>query len=97
MPADRTDRGALARRRREIEEVDRSIVVLLAARLEAAQRALRARVPRTGRITDPAQERRIVERSRRWARELDVPEEIVEQLFRSLLAAGKRRFRSSAG
>lgn len=95
MRTNRSDLGSLARLRREIAEVDRSIVVLLSARLEAAQRALRVRVPRTGEVTDAAQERRILERSRRWARELDVPEKLVELLFRGLLAAGKQRFRSS--
>ncbi len=73
--------------------MDRSIVLLLAARLDAAQRAIHARVghdPR--RTTDAAQERRVLQRSRAWAREVGLPEKLVETLFRTLIEEGKARF-----
>ena len=92
MPAHRDPPGTLAELRREIARLDRSLVVLMAARLDAAERAIRLRSERTGRLTDPAQERRILERARRWADELDVPPGVVERLFPELVAAGKRRF-----
>ncbi|MCW6167258.1 MAG: chorismate mutase [Thermoplasmatales archaeon] len=46
--------------RNEIESVDRSIVLLLAARLDAARRALSLRAPSERRVTDPGQERRVL-------------------------------------
>lgn len=84
----------LARRRREIERLDRAIVLLLAARLEAAGRAIAWRSARGREPTDPAQERRVLLRSRRWARDLGVPEELVERLFQTLIEEGKTRFRT---
>jgi chorismate mutase len=95
MGDDGEDLQTLTQIRGEIESVDRSIVLLLAARLEAAQRALRARAGRGHRLTDPAQERRVLQRSRRWAREVGVPEAIAEELFRTLIEEGKVRFRRS--
>lgn len=75
--------------------MDRSIVLLLAARLNAAQRALEVRVARHQRLTDEAQERRVLGRAARWAGELGVPETIVDRLFRTLVEEGKARFRRS--
>lgn len=85
----------LAQLRREIESVDRSIVLLLAARLHVAQRAIELRVGTSRRLTDPAQERRVIERGREWARELGVSENMVTQLFRTLVEEGKARFRTA--
>lgn len=87
-------RESLARLRLEIESVDRSIVLLLAARLDAAQRALRTRTVRDRRTTDLAQERRVLRRARGWARELGLPEALVESLFSTLIEEGKARFAS---
>lgn len=85
------DAETLARLRREIESIDRSILLLLAARLHAAQRAIRVRGGRTGSVTDREQERRVLLRGQRWAEELGVPPRLVENLFRSLLEEGKTR------
>lgn len=74
--------------------MDRSIVLMLAARLDAAQRALRLRAGHGGNLTDPKQERRVLARGRKWARDLGLPPALVEDLFRSLIEEGKRRFRS---
>lgn len=86
------DAQTLARLRREIESIDRSIVLLLAARLHAAQKAIRVRGTRTGSVTDREQERRVLLRGQRWAEELGVPPRLVNNLFRSLLEEGKTRF-----
>jgi chorismate mutase len=84
----------LTRLRHEIESIDRSIVLLLAARLDAVQRALRVRAGANREITDREQERRILLRSRKWAHELGLPRTLVDELFRSLIEEGKARFRS---
>lgn len=95
MSGTRGSVAPLAAARQEIESIDRSIVLLLAARLAAAQRALRLRVSQHHGLTDVAQEHRVLERSRRWARGLGVPESLVERLFRTLLEEGKARYRST--
>jgi chorismate mutase len=95
MPRESCRPESLAQVRREIESVDRSIVLLVAARLDAARRALRLRVTHGHRMTDGAQERRVLERSREWALELGLPERLVQSLFSTLIEEGKARFRSS--
>jgi len=85
-------RESLARLRTEIESIDREIVLLIAARLEAADRALQLRVIRGRPITDPDQERRVLGRARAWAEADDVPAALVERLFRALVEEGKSRF-----
>jgi isochorismate pyruvate lyase len=92
MPAKRRPPSTLAMLRHEIESIDRQIVLLLAARLDAAGRAIRVRTARPGPITDRSQEVRIVERSRAWAAELGLPPTLVDNLFRSLVEEGKARF-----
>jgi chorismate mutase len=86
--------SSLARLRQEIESVDRSIVLLLAARLDAARRAIRLRAGGQCRMTDRDQERRVFLRSLAWAEELRLPPKLVENLFRSLIEEGKARFLS---
>ena len=78
--------------RDEIESIDRQIVLLLAARLDVAQAAIRVRTGRSGPTTDRSQEVRILERTRAWAGELGLPPALVENLFRSLVEEGKVRF-----
>jgi len=85
-------RESLARLRTEIESIDREIVLLIAARLEAADRALQLRVVRGRPITDPDQERRVLGRARAWAEAEEVPSTLVERLFRALVEEGKSRF-----
>lgn len=92
MPAKRPAPSTLAMLRQEIECIDRQIVLLLAARLDAAGRAIRVRTARPGSITDRSQEVRILERSHVWASELGLPPTLVDNLFRSLVEEGKARF-----
>lgn len=67
-------------------------MLLLAARLDAAHRALQTRSGYDHRTTDPAQEKRVLQRGRTWARELGLPEALVETLFQTLIEEGKTRF-----
>jgi chorismate mutase len=97
MTPDRPEPDSLSRIRQEIESVDRSIVLLLAARLEAADRAIRARAAHDRHVTDREQERRVLVRGRTWAEELGLPRPLVENLFRSLLEEGKARYLSAEG
>ena len=77
--------------REEIESVDRSLTLLLAARLDAAERAIRQRMTYDAQVTDREQEARVLYRSRRWADELGLPRRLVDHLFRSLIEEGKAR------
>ncbi len=95
MPLDRPGAESLVHLRHEIESVDRSIVLLLAARLDGAERAIRARVAHGRPVTDEAQEDRVLRRAREWARELGLPPALVDTLFRTLIAEGKARFRAA--
>jgi chorismate mutase len=92
MPAKRHAPSTLAMLRHEIESIDRQIVLLLAARLDAARRAILVRTARSGSITDRSQEVQILERSHAWAAELGLPPMLVDNLFRSLVEEGKARF-----
>jgi chorismate mutase len=94
MPSDPHDAAVLARIRQEIESVDRSIALLLAARIDAAQRAIRVRSRVQNRVTDTEQERKIFQRTQEWAEELRLPPKLVENLFRSLIEEGKARYLS---
>ncbi|EQD74123.1 chorismate mutase [mine drainage metagenome] len=89
------DLDSLDRIRQQIERVDRSIVMMLAARIATAQRALRLRAGHDRNLTDRKQERRVLARSRMWAQDLGVPPALVEDLFRSLIEEGKARFQSA--
>ena len=77
--------------------MDREIVLLLAARLDAAQRAIAERAALNHPVTDRVQEARVLERTQAWAEELGLPRKLVEHLFRSLMEEGKTRFISGQG
>jgi chorismate mutase len=94
MKSDRPETDSLLRIRQELESIDRTIVLALAARLDAAHRAIRMRAARGHPITDREQERRVLLRSRRWAEEFGVSKALVESLFRSLVEEGKARYLS---
>jgi chorismate mutase len=81
--------------RRELARIDRAIVMLLAARLTLAAKVIAARAERGGRETLRPQEQVVLERVRAWSSELDVPAELVESTFRSLIQAGKERYREA--
>jgi chorismate mutase len=84
--------SSLRAARHEIEQIDRALVLLVAARLEAAGSAIRIRSERDGQISDPSQEQLVLSRARAWAEQADVPPWLVETVFRAMVKAGKERF-----
>lgn len=79
----------LERLRKEIEELDRALVRLIAARCRASSRAVRVRLSAGGPLTDPHQERHVLDRARTAGGALGLPGDLVDELFRALLQAGK--------
>ena len=92
MPPSDESVPALQRARHEIEQIDRALVLLVAARLEAAGSAIRIRTETGGRVTDPVQEELVLARARVWAEQAGVPPWLVETIFRATVKAGKERF-----
>ena len=83
---------SLASLRRDLEEIDRAIVLLVAARVESACTAIRFRVENGEGVSHPVQEARVIARAREWAGELGVSPIAVETIFRAIVRAGKERF-----
>lgn len=81
--------------RQEIEEIDRALVFLVAARVEAACSAIRLRSKMDGQLSDAAQEEIVLTRALGWAEQAGLSPALVEMIFRGMLAAGKDRFTSS--
>jgi chorismate mutase len=92
MTPERTDPMLLARLRTEIEGIDRALLLLLVARMNAAGRAIDARIARGEPVTDTLQEQKVMDRSRGWGEQLGLPRPLVEGLFRDLLDTGKARY-----
>jgi len=83
--------------RRDLEKIDRAIVLLVAARVDAACSAIRLRSQKEGRVADPAQEERVIVRAKEWADQLGVSTTLTETIFRAIVESGKEKFvRSSA-
>lgn len=104
MVEDPPAESSLPALRAEIEQIDRAIVALLAARLDAAGAAIRLRSRLDGRIENPTQEARVLARARKWGATLGLPAAVTNTVFRTLIDEGKARFaagpygiRSSAG
>lgn len=83
---------SLASARRELEEIDRAIVLLIAARVDAACSAIRIRTRTDGSLEDPAQEALVIARAREWAGQAGISPAAVEAAFRAIVMAGKERF-----
>ena len=75
--------------RQGIARIDHALVHLMAARFEAARRAIRHRSLRGDGPTDVDQEALVLDRAHRWASEVGLPPELVAQILRSLVEAGK--------
>ncbi|HEY1198901.1 MAG TPA: chorismate mutase [Thermoplasmata archaeon] len=78
--------------RRDLEEIDRAIVLLVAARVEAACTAIRLRSEGNGEVSDPAQEERVLARAQGWAEQAGLSPARVRTIFRAVVGAGKDRF-----
>jgi chorismate mutase len=83
--------------RPRLERLDRLIVELLAVRVVLATAAIRTRTNDGGEVTDPIQERKVLERAWVWSRELGVPPAVVNGLFPTLFLVAKERFRQERG
>jgi chorismate mutase len=92
MPRAREPAASLSSLRHELEELDRAIVLLIAARLEVAVAAIRVRSAPKGSISDPAQEERVLARAQLWAVELGISGASMESIFRTIVEAGKARY-----
>jgi len=89
--------ASLASLRRDLEEIDRAIVLLVAARVDAACSAICLRSQKEGRISDPAQEERVIARAQVWAEQLGVSTTLTGTIFRAIVESGKEKFvRSSS-
>jgi len=83
---------SLASLRHDLEEIDRAIVLLVTARVEAACEAIRCRVENGESISNPVQEARVIARARGWAEGRGVSPIAVETIFRAIVRAGKERY-----
>ncbi len=78
--------------RRELEKIDRQIVLLLAARVRTALDAIALRSQEGETVTNSAQEDQVLARARAWAAEVGLSPGLVESVLRSTIEEGKRRF-----
>jgi prephenate dehydrogenase len=92
MPAlDLRDRSPeLAEVRDLIDEVDREILALLDRRTQLARRAARAKAGLGAPVLDPAREASLLRDRRAWARDLGLDEQMVEEVFQTLLRISRR-------
>jgi prephenate dehydrogenase len=73
-----------------IDEVDRELLGLLQRRTQLAKRAARAKAELGAPILDPARETTLLQDRRVWAQELGLDENLVEEVFRTLLRVSRR-------
>jgi len=94
--ADRPRTGpSLVALRRDLELIDRTIVLLLAERISTAGRAIRCRAQLDGQVANPAQEARVLARAREWGASLGLSDELTDTVFRALLEEGKEQYVAS--
>lgn len=75
--------------REEIARIDHAIVLLVAARLRAARRAIDWRAAHGEDQTNRDQELVVRDRAREWARQVAVPPEFAVHVIQALVNAGK--------
>ena len=91
--ADRPRTGpSLVALRRDLELIDRTIVLLLAERIGTAGMAIRCRSQVDGQVANPAQEARVLARAREWGASLGLSDELTDSVFRAVLEEGKVQF-----
>ena len=96
MPTIETSTRSLAELRSELEGIDRSLLLLMAERIRVARDAIALRRLHGEKVTDSAQERRVLARALRWAEEMNLSSQLVTPLLTQLIAEGKRAGPSSA-
>jgi prephenate dehydrogenase len=80
----------LADAREAIDGLDRAIVALLARRTELARRAAKAKAQLGRPVLDSAREGKVKEARRAWAREVDLDEEGIAEVFRAIMTLSRR-------
>ena len=80
----------LTQTREHLDEIDRTLVELLARRAELARRALRTKAEAGQPVPDPAREEAMLAARRDWAAELGEDPEGVEAIFRAILRFSRR-------
>ena len=81
--------------RREIEDIDREIVELIARRTYVADTVARVKEKRDLPTTDERQEERVMERAGRNAAQFEVDANLVKAIFRLLIELNKVEQRES--
>lgn len=76
--------------RREIADIDRRLVLLLARRWATVRTTMGFKRSRHLALFDAAQEERVLARARGWAQELNLSAAAVDRLFRSIVEEGRR-------
>jgi prephenate dehydrogenase len=76
--------------REAIDGLDRAIVALLARRTELARRAAKAKAQLGRPVLDAAREGKVKEARRAWAREMDLDEEGITDVFRAIMTLSRR-------
>jgi len=89
--------SSLAAIRQDLELIDRAIVLLLAERISTAGMAIRCRSQFDGRVTNPAQEARVLTRAREWGASLGISADLTDTVFRALVEEGKERYLAALG
>ena len=86
---------SLGELRTEIEEIDRSLVELMAQRTYVAETIARVKDERDLPTTDEAQEQVVMERASENADRFDLDPEVIQDVFRLLIELNKRNQRES--
>jgi chorismate mutase len=88
--AKRNSAAPLAGMRARIDKLDRAILALLAARVELARRAARAKIALGRPVVDEARETTLLGERRQWAKEAGLPAEPVARVFSAIVDLSKR-------
>jgi chorismate mutase len=76
--------------RREIARIDRELIALIAERTRLAREIGAAKHAAGMRVLDPPQEAAVVRRAATLARELELPDQEVREIFWQLIALSRR-------
>ncbi len=76
----------LARCRHELDELDSELIRLVARRLELGLRAATIKKDAGRPILDLVREEKVIAQAREWARESNLPEDEVAEIFRRLVS-----------
>jgi chorismate mutase len=85
-----TELRPLEELRREIEQIDRDLIALIARRMQLAKDAGRRKRAAGHPTLDPAREAEVVRRAGEFARQANVPEEEVREIFWHLIGLSRR-------